>query len=249
MYSALLIDDEPWVLMGIKNSVVWEDFEITSVTATDNPFEAMRIIMQAPPNVIISDICMPEITGLKLLETVNKHQIDTKVIFVTGFSEFSYAKEALNMGALALLLKPINPDDMKAALYKLHQALELKKKLSHFQINTNNRPGNKYQNKNFLDVLEYVETHFHEPLTLDFLAGCFYLNRTYISDLFKKYTQKSYSKYLLDLRVAHACTLMEVSRMNIQEIALLSGFKDYGNFCRSFKQVMDMTPTLFRSRI
>lgn len=247
MYSALLIDDEPWALLALKNSIVWSDFSITEVMSTSDAHMALKLMAESAPDIVISDICMPEISGLQLLEYADKHMEDTSFIFVTGYSDFEYAQKALKHGAFDYLLKPVDRNELAETLRGLIAKLEHRQKAAKimraYAVNSS-----AYKNKVFSEIIDYVDMHFRENLTLDLLNEQFHLNRTYISDLFKKHTGKSFSRYLNELRVRYACDLLTITPLPVQDVAHQSGYRDYSSFIRIFKKLMQMTPAEYRGQ-
>jgi len=248
MYSVLIIDDEPWALRGLQNSCDWQSCAISDVTGVQNSHDAIEHIRKNSPDIVISDIRMPGLTGIDILKYVRNNNINSAFIFVSGFSEFEYAHEALNNGALAYLLKPIDPEKLeeavKAACLYLDE-ISYGKKMKKSQKEDVFIPSG-YINKSFLELFDYVNSNFTSNLSLSMLSGIYHLNQTYISDLFKKVTGKSFSKYLTELRIRFACELLRSTHMSINEISNRAGYSDYGNFIRAFKLICKTTPLKYR---
>lgn len=101
--------------------------------------------------------------------------------------------------------------------------------------------------KYFSGLLNYIDSHYSEKLTLSDLASQFGINYTYLSRLFKKSTSKSFSEYLTAVRLAHACSLLTQTRMKITLIADQVGFSDYHYFCNVFKHVYSISPLQYRN--
>lgn len=112
-YRMILIDDEAVILRGLKQLVDWEQLNIEIVGEATDGIEGLNIIQQLSPDIVISDIAMPNLNGIELLKTVHNEKIGTKVIFLSGYQEFSYAKEAVKYGAEDYLLKPIGAKELE----------------------------------------------------------------------------------------------------------------------------------------
>jgi len=108
MYSVLLVDDEPWVTYGIKKLLDWESLGFILIGEAHNGIEALKIIIDKKPDVVISDIKMPGLDGIELLEQISLKKLNTKVILVSGYAEFNYAQKAIRYGAFDYLLKQID---------------------------------------------------------------------------------------------------------------------------------------------
>lgn len=248
MSAVLLIDDEPWGLRGLKNSCKWEDYGFDQVLSSTDPAQAKTLLLRAHPKIVISDIRMPELSGIDLLKLARCSRLHSEFIFVSGFSEFSYAQEAVNNGAFAYLLKPIDPQILQETVKKGCVCWE-QKQTGHGMPDVQPdelTPG--YCNPIFIELLTYVKTHTHENITLTWLSETYHLNPTYISDLFKKSTGKSFSRYLANLRIQRACVLLRTTHQSVQDISEAVGYHDYGNFVRAFKQIMHTTPVRYRNQ-
>ena len=100
--------------------------------------------------------------------------------------------------------------------------------------------------RNLQDLKEYLDIHFAEKITLDFLADSFYINKYYLTRIFKEQFGISINQYLLQLRITHAKQLLRFSTNSIEEIATLCGIPDANYFARTFKKVEGITPGDFR---
>ncbi|RXZ80921.1 response regulator [Paenibacillaceae bacterium] len=123
MHRVLLVDDEPWVVYGIKHLIDWEATGYRIIGEAYNGLDALNIIRQSKPEIIISDIRMPGLNGIELIETLRQEHIDAKVIFISGYAEFDYAKRALQLGASEYLLKQVEEAALRSALDKVSAEL------------------------------------------------------------------------------------------------------------------------------
>jgi two-component system response regulator YesN len=119
MYSVIIVDDEPWAIKGIRNAFDWSKhgFEITGqFTSVHKAFE---FICEESPDLIVTDIRMPEISGLELMRMTREKGKDADFVVVSGFAEFAYAQEAIRYGALDYFLKPIDIEMAESLINKL----------------------------------------------------------------------------------------------------------------------------------
>ncbi|WP_455619222.1 response regulator transcription factor [Eisenbergiella sp.] len=123
MWRIMVIDDEARQCRGLKNILLKEFQGEVEVWAFTTAAEALDFFREKGADIIITDICMPEMDGLQLLEAVEKEGSGVKVILLTGYAEFEYARKALTLGAMDYLLKPLNPDRMHAVLEKAFQEI------------------------------------------------------------------------------------------------------------------------------
>lgn len=119
MYSVIIVDDEPWAIKGIRNAFDWNKhgFEITGQFTSVH--KALEYIGDANPDLIVTDIRMPEISGLELMKMTRERGIDSDFVVVSGFAEFAYAQEAIRCGALDYFLKPIDIEMADSLIQKL----------------------------------------------------------------------------------------------------------------------------------
>lgn len=124
MYKIILVDDEDEVREGIKHKISWSKYGFELVGDFDNGRDALEAIEQHRPDVIITDICMPFMDGLGLARAVMDRYRDMKVIIVTGYEDFEYAKQAITLKVTEYLLKPINAREFAEFLSKMKQDLD-----------------------------------------------------------------------------------------------------------------------------
>ncbi|MDF2648295.1 MAG: hypothetical protein K0Q73_4100 [Paenibacillus sp.] len=128
MYTVLIVDDEPWVAYGIKQLVDWEGLGYTIIGEAYNGLTALETIMEKQPDVVLSDIRMPGLNGIELLESIHEKQLATKVILISGYAEFEYAQTAVRLGAFDYLLKQVDKDKLTDTLLRLQSVLADKQK-------------------------------------------------------------------------------------------------------------------------
>lgn len=118
MIKMLLADDEPVITSGIQRLVDWAQIGIEICGIYHDGKTALQGIMQNQPQLAILDISMPQMTGIEILKQLKASGSGTKVIFLSGFQEFSYAHDALTYGAVDYLLKPVNKDALLRAVHR-----------------------------------------------------------------------------------------------------------------------------------
>lgn len=119
MYKVMIVDDESWAIKGICNAFDWEryGFEITGTFTSAH--QAWEAILLQEPDLVFTDIRMPDISGLELMKLAKARGLSTEFVIISGYAEFEYAQEALRFGALDYFLKPLDVDMADAFLEKL----------------------------------------------------------------------------------------------------------------------------------
>ncbi|WP_274361657.1 response regulator [Paenibacillus thermotolerans] len=112
----LIVDDEEMVAEGLAWTLPWETVGMTSVHIAYSAAEALRLLETHPIDIVVTDIRMPEVSGLELLAEIYRRWRRTKCIVLSGFAEFDYAREAMASRAFAYLLKPVPDADLLQAV-------------------------------------------------------------------------------------------------------------------------------------
>jgi len=108
MLKMIIVDDEHLILEGLQKLIDWTSVGVEVVGIADNGAAAVDLTLKQQPDIILSDISMPFFSGLQMLETLRKNAVTAEVIFISAYSKFEYAKEALIYGAFDYISKPIN---------------------------------------------------------------------------------------------------------------------------------------------
>nr|WP_040512883.1 response regulator [Gracilibacillus halophilus] len=246
----VVVDDEPRSRQGIKKTIEKSGIDQFDVLTAANATEAMKLIGEKKVHVLITDIRMPEISGLDLLKKLKAKAKDPVVIIISAYSEFDYAHEALELGVMNYLLKPISKQKLMETVYK---AVELEKEKAKSSIidkivdeellETQEQP---YHNPAIQQALAFIDEHFAEELTLKTVADEVHLNASYLSALFKEELQLTFSEYITRKRVQQAKKLLLSSDLTITEIAEQIGYHTSKYFIKIFKQYEQMTPNVYR---
>lgn len=142
MYKLMIVDDEEIILDGLKNVVEWENLGIEVISYAYNGKEALEKIAENVPDILITDISMPVMDGIELVRELRERGFDSiKIVFLSGYNDFEYARNATRLGAVDYLLKPTNPDNLEKLMKKIvnmcdcermmeERERDLKKKLS-----------------------------------------------------------------------------------------------------------------------
>lgn len=128
-YSVLLSDDEPFILRGLRRLIPWEELGYHIVGEAQDGAVAARLLVELKPDIALSDICMPGLSGIELLKLVSISKLPIKVIFMSGHREFAYAKDALSFGAVDYLLKPLRVEELRRALSRAAERLEAESRI------------------------------------------------------------------------------------------------------------------------
>ncbi|WP_127532923.1 helix-turn-helix domain-containing protein [Paenibacillus kobensis] len=124
MYKAILVDDDNFDLIGMQQLIPWSSLQIEIVYSTTKPLAALAYIQNNEIDILISDIKMPVMTGLELAKNALERNPELKVLFISGYQDFEYAKQALYMKADGYILKPVDDDEIIRTLQGIVQSLD-----------------------------------------------------------------------------------------------------------------------------
>lgn len=133
MYQVLIVDDEVHAVRGLKAGMQWERLNVENVYTAHSLRQAQDVFKSQKVHVMICDIEMPQGTGLELTAWVREHFPDTETIFLTCHSDFSYAKQAIQLNSLDYLLKPVDYSELETVISKALGKMAKERELRSFE--------------------------------------------------------------------------------------------------------------------
>lgn len=130
-YKVVLADDEPEVLGSIKRTLDWEAYGFTVVGAFLNGMDVLEFLENQDADIVFTDIRMPFMDGIELMHKIKEKYPYIKLVIISGYDDFHYAKEALVHGVLDYILKPINAKEMAEVLKKVKEKMDAELKEKH----------------------------------------------------------------------------------------------------------------------
>ena len=125
MYNLLIVEDDPVILNRLQNSFDWKTLGYTVCGTASDGQSAMQLIPALLPDVVLTDVEMPVMSGLELARQINQVSYPIKIVFLSAYDDFRYAREAFRLGAVDYLLKPLRQEEVTKLFLKI--AEELKK--------------------------------------------------------------------------------------------------------------------------
>ncbi|WP_139311221.1 response regulator [Bacillus sp. MRMR6] len=249
--TLLIVDDEPRTRQGLNKILdTWANGNYQIFTAA-NGEEAIERMKQHKVHILITDIRMPEITGLQLLKIAKEQGIQPVIIVISAYSEFEYAQEALRLGVINYLLKPISKKVLIEAVEAAVQEVEKQERAGMIekvvdtklvQAGTQN-PSNR---EPIREAIEYINLNLKNELTQKEVADHVHLNPSYLSVLFKDHVKLTFSEYITRRRIQRAKELLIATNLPINDIAEESGYKTAKYFIKIFKELEGVTPSAYR---
>ncbi|MDP4097150.1 response regulator [Paenibacillus sp. P96] len=347
MLKVLLVDDEHWNRDMIRSLGEWDHIGLQIVGEAGDGIEAVRLTEALEPEIVITDMRMPAADGVELLRILKERFPEIRTIVISGYDDFNYAKHALKYRSVDYLLKPIDPQELNAALQKCKTELQdsQKSRLEPFDLECSQRlsgykqslrsyfhelnregitvvfgqlqqelqtdsghrklgrvvqelllhlkelvaaamPGaeqqeirvtphtlssaeaavhdmqqyymqaldaliqqRKFKNKlNLEEIRQYMEQHFTEPITLEFLAKVFFVSKEYLSKVFKQEYGVNVTDYIVQLRMEKAREWIVQEQHPIKTVCEMAGYEDVSYFYRVFKKYFGIAPGEMRKQ-
>ncbi|WP_048800408.1 response regulator transcription factor [Streptococcus constellatus] len=239
MYSIMIVEDEYLVRQGISSLVNFKKFNMQVIGEAENGLEAWEKIQAECPDIILTDINMPQMNGIKLAQLAREQYPQLHIIFLTGYDDFDYALSAVKLGADDYLLKPFSREDVEAMLIKVKEKLDREKKQQ--QVHE------LVEKAEFSDLEQAIHDRLADTeLSLKSLSFQLGFNSSYLSVLIKKELGLPFQDYLIQERMKRAKLLLLTTDLKVYEIAEQVGFEDMNYFSQRFKQIVGVTPRQFK---
>lgn len=246
----LIVDDEPRTRDGLKRTLEkWSEGQF-EITCFDNAQTTIDYLSIHSVNLLITDIRMPKMTGLKLIKILKQKKIQPMVIIISAYSEFEYAQEALRQGVINYLLKPIGK---KKLIEAVEDALERQAKWDKSKViekiiddDLIDIEKQEIYPRSIRQAVTYIDEYYPDEISLKEVADHVHLNPSYLSTLFKDELNVSFTDYLTKVRIQRAKQLLLTTDLNVTEIAEKVGYKTPKYFNKVFKEHVNQTPSMFR---
>jgi len=240
MYELIIIDDEQKILDGMVHLFPWEKIGFKVAASFLRAKQAVDFIAGHHVDVVLTDIEMPDMTGLELSHMFCGRS-DLKVVIFSSYQNFSYMQEAIRNSVEDYLLKPIKYEELLTCFEKIKARLDAEHNLSADMPET-------YYEKIVSDVKQYLEEHYQDA-TLEKAAEKVNLSPNYLSRIFKEKNRTGFAETLTSVRMAKAKEMLDDIKFKQYEIAYYVGYDNPKNFSRAFSAYCHMTPSEYRSRV
>ena len=261
MIRLLIADDEKLEREALAELVQRRFEREVVLEVAENGRKAADTAVLWGADLILMDIEMPGMSGLDAARAVLAQRPSCRVIFVTAYSLFQYAHEAVHLGACDYLLKPVDPDELEASVRRAIRQIETERKLEELaaaqpqpeqtetEEEAEDAPEEGENSQTALvmaHVRRYLEDNYMFDLSLDSVGEILHISPAYLSAQFKKYQKMNFLDCLTELRINAAKELLSDPFRSSAEVASMVGYEDASYFARAFKKRTGMTPTQYR---
>ena len=240
MYKLIIIDDEKKILDGIAELFPWKNIGFEVVGKYTRAREALKYLENNRVDVVMTDVCMPDIDGLELTKELKQYQ-ELRIVIFSSYSDYKYMREALKLEVADYLLKPISYGKLLECFEKIKEFLD--KKYCQDQESEIT-----YYEKIIKKVDSYLEQNFQEG-SLVSAAELVGISPNYLSKIYKEKKGVGFSEYLNKIRMEKAGEMLMDPSYKSYEIAYYVGYDNPKNFTRAFKAYFHVTPRDYRNGI
>jgi len=252
MYKVVIIDDEPIIVEGISRMIAWDKYECRIVATANDGNEGAEVIREHRPNIVITDISMPDTDGLTMIAGAKSEFPDLEISILTGYRKFEYAQKAINLGVTRLLLKPSNMEEIEEAIQTMVHNLHNKNILPNYDPVTEpevDKIDNEASNFIVNNAIKYIEQNYPHKITLSEVAEKTYVSQWHLSKLLNRNLGQNFSEILNNVRIKEAQKLLRDPSLRIGDIAERVGFIDMAHFSRVFKKNIGISANEYRNTI
>lgn len=225
MKRIIVVEDEFRIRQGLANLIKKIDSECKVVGEAENGYEGLKLIRDLEPDFVITDIQMPKMNGLEMIEKVIEYGIRCRFVILSGYAEFDYAQKGIRLGVEDYLLKPVTITKVRELVSRLMEEEEQEEP----------REDERYS-KVVNDMVNTIDSDYGQRLGMDIFAEKYRLTPEYLSLLFTKETGSTFSNYVKKIRMEHAKELLLGSNLKIYEVACRVGYSDQKYFSKVFKE-------------
>jgi len=253
--NIMIVDDEIITVQGILSGVDWKKLNFEHVFSCTDTDEVKELFQKYSIDILVSDIEMPDCSGVDLLKWVRQEGYDVECIFLTCHDKFSFAQEAVRLRCMNYVLKPIPYDQLTRLLMEVKEYVLEKKRLVRYQEwgkdTIQGMKSEDYKNEdNKKEIVnrikQYIHEHLNEDLSIEILAGQVFLSADYVCRVFKKEEKMTVIEYITEERLFCAAELLQNSNISVAKAAISVGYNNYSYFSKSFKKKYKITPSEYQ---
>lgn len=232
----MVADDEAYLLEAMQKLIDWDAMDCRLVYCAKNGKELIEQVEMQHPDIVITDIKMPVMSGMEVAEYIYEHMNRTIVILLTGYADFEYAKEAIHYDVSDYIIKTSMLEQLPDSILKATQKLQRLDGVI---------DDEEWQSDDIMARLQrYIENNYMKKLTLIEIAGAIHANRSYISRLYKQKTGVNLFDAINRLKIEKAKEMLK-SGLKVYETAEKLGFDDVAYFSKVFKKSEGVSPKDF----
>lgn len=245
----VVAEDEAPLRSNLVKKILTLDPSLRCLGAASDGEDALALVNKVVPQILVTDIRMPVMDGLELVERSLQISPSLGIVIISGFDDFSYAQRAIRLGVSDFLLKPVQTEDLAAVLRRLRDQIDAEADRAEQEFGLGEDRLLEHLSQ-YADAMEaWLRAHLDEEVHLAELCAKMKLKPSYAVKIYKKCKGVTPMRHLTVLRVRHACHLLVNSpALQVKQVAHLVGYEDPLYFSRVFSHETGLTPTEWRAR-
>ena len=248
MRTVLIVEDE-LLEQEFLHSIVRDELgETQRILTCETGVQAVSLAREHRPELIIMDILIPEMDGLKAMQEIRTFLPEAVLLIVSACSDFAYAQTAITCRAFEYMLKPVKPAIFRDVIARAHASVTNKPTYNERRSALGSIVMGKEPVSSIGEAVKYIKDNFKEKLTLEAVAEKVHMNPQYFSRVFKKEMGVTYTEYVNELKIECACQLLETTNYPAYRISWECGFTDPSYFNRVFCRKKCVTPREYKKR-
>jgi len=240
-YNVMLVDDEALLMNSLERHIAEINPSFKVVSRSSDGENALVQLKRNNIHLVITDIKMPVVNGLQLVEKIHKEYPHILAIIVTGYADFEYARNALKHGVFDYLLKPISPSELEDTLGKANIQLQ-----TLYQLEEETSLIGKDAKQIVEYALFYIREHYMNEIDFKNFANTMGFSPSYLTKLFNRHVGESPIRYLTRLRINEAKRLLLDTNLPIQKVGEKVGYPDQFHFSKTFRKIVGKNPKSYR---
>jgi YesN/AraC family two-component response regulator len=250
--NILVVDDEPVIVMGIVSYIrKIKNLRLNAVGACSGE-EALSVTQHFIPSLLITDVQMPQMNGLELIEKVRKKQICDHFIILTAYENFDYARQALRLHIDDYLVKPVSWPSLENHVRTVAMQPEKQVRMdlvAQAYTELFSEPDSSKGSISLKKILKYINGNYSADISLTQASEFSEISENYICALFKKELGITFLDYVHKLRMRKAIELLLTETgKTVKDISIIVGYHSERQFFRMFRSMLNMTPQQFRDK-
>jgi YesN/AraC family two-component response regulator len=244
-FSYVVAEDEDRMRDYMTRKTAELDPYFKFVGAAADGEEAVELVERYLPDLLITDIKMPVLDGLELVDRIRRTNADIRILIISGYSEFAYARRAIELGVDDYILKPIDSEALRETLRRVRIRLEASAGVVDKEYGLDRIGSSEKDLAKAIKV--YLQENYRQPYSLERLAASFGCKAAYLLRLYNRITGNTPTQELIKLRIEKAKRLLVGHpNLEVKQVASVVGYEDPLYFSRLFKRETGFAPTVFR---
>lgn len=247
----LIVDDENAILRGVSKIIQENTQYQFEIELASDSMQAMRKLDQFHADLVITDICMPIMSGLELIEKATASHLCGHFIILTGHEDFNYARQAIKFKVEEYIVKPINKRELMQAILRIADNIHMSNPdIGSVQFDGFDDIHEKIQaaSSTTKKIISYINSNYSRQIFLGKLSQELDINEKYLCSLMMKELGVTFLQYLDYIRLKNAAILLLNTNKTVIEISQLTGFSSERQMFNVFKRRVSMTPSQFKGK-